>query len=255
MGRDGATGGSRGKIDGFRARDFVADRKMIKVMSRSVQLGVAAIQMALDDVESWQAAPAPRRAMYVGTTPLGGDAQDLIPALEASMDASGGLSMEAFATKGYERIHPLWLIRGLSNNILGLAASIHDFQGVNANYCSGDKSGLIALVEAYWAVAEGRADLAVAGGADAMVEFAEQWMDGAGGEGAAFFVLRAAQTTDPWSVKIRTSGPEELAGVDESEKLGYLGAAGDVVALARAAFSSGKTSIALENGMKLEIFG
>jgi hypothetical protein len=163
--------------------------------------------------------------------------------------------MEAFSTKGYERIHPLWLIRGLSNNILGLAAAIHDFQGVNANYCSGDKSGLVALMEAYWAVAEGRADLAVAGGADAMVDFAEQWMGLPGGEGAAFFVLRVAEAADPWVVKISPSGQEDSAPMDTAQELGYLGAAGGVVALARAAFTTGQASMTLDNGKRLEILG
>lgn len=255
MGPSGALGGQPGKVPGFRARDHVADRKMIKVMTRSVQLGVAAIQQALDGFTDLHTIPAPQRAMFVGTTPLGGDAKDLLPALEISTDADGRFSMKDFSTKGYERIHPLWLIRGLSNNILGLSAAIHDFQGVNSNYCSGEASGVLALAEAYWAIAEGRAEVAVAGGADAMVDFSEQWMDRPGGEGAAFFVLRVAHPSDPWTVKIshNANQPEPLVCADDS--LGYLGAAGGVVALARAAFQGGQARIALDSGRSLILRG
>lgn len=255
FGREGATGGQPGKVPGFRARDHVADRKMIKIMTRSVQLGVAAVQQALDGFAGLDRIPAPQRAMFVGTTPLGGDAKDLLPALEVSTNAEGAFSMADFSSKGYSRIHPLWLIRGLSNNILGLAAAIHDFQGVNANYCSGESSGALALLEAYWAIAEGRAEVAVAGGADAMVDFSERWMNRPGGEGAAFFVLRAANSSDPWTVKIshQPNPSEPLVCPDHS--LGYLGAAGDVVALARSAFERGQGRIALDSGRSFVIQG
>jgi len=227
---------------------------MIKVMSRSVQLGVSAIQIALDESENWETVPPERRGMYVGTTPLGGDPKDLLPALDVSTAASGELSMSEFATKGYERIHPLWLIRGLSNNILGLAAAIHNFQGVNANYCSGDRSGAIALMEAYWAVAESRADLVVAGAADAMVEFSEKWMGLPGGEGAAFFVLRASNPADSFRLSLDESPKRIEEGVDVEENLGYLGATGGVVGLARRLFSDGQASMTLENNRVLRIF-
>lgn len=255
FGPEGATGGRPGKVDGFRARDYVADRKMIKVMTRSVQLGVAAIQQALDGFEDFSTIEAPRRAMFVGTTPLGGDAKDLLPALEASTNEKGELSMEDFSAKGYERIHPLWLIRGLSNNILGLAAAIHDFQGVNANYCSGESSGALALLEAYWAIAEGRADVAVAGASDAMVDFSDKWMNKQGGEGAAFFVLRVAKPEDRWNVNISPATGSEESLIRPDESLGYLGAAGGVVATARAILQGRQAQVPLDSERILVLRG
>ena len=255
VGAEGAVGGQPGKIEGFRARDYVTDRKMIKVMTRSVQLGVAAIQQALDGFQDFNSIAAPRRAMFVGTTPLGGDAKDLLPALEASTNESGELSMEDFSSKGYDRIHPLWLIRGLSNNILGLSAAIHDFQGVNANYCSGESSGVLALMEAYWAVAEGRADIAVAGASDAMVEFSEKWMGKQGGEGAAFFVLRAGHPEDPWRINISPNAGAEKQLIQPDASLGYLGAAGDVVAIARSILQGDQAHVSLDSGRILAFQG
>jgi hypothetical protein len=191
--------------------------------------------------------------MYVGTTPLGGDPKDLTPALDVSTSTTGVLNMATFAKEGYPRIHPLWLIRGLSNNILGLAAATHDFQGVNANYCSGESSGALALGEAYWAVAESRADLCVAGASDSMVSFSETWMGKLGGEGAAFLVLRAARESDPWKVTLKKTNECLTTEVQPEEGLGYLGTAGAVVALTRRLLSEGEAGIRVNSEQVLLI--
>jgi len=225
----------------------------MKIMTRSVQLGVSAVQIALSGAEDWDSVPPERRGMFVGTTPLGGDPKDLMPALEVSTSSSGELSMSTFASDGYSRIHPLWLIRGLSNNILGIAAATHDFQGVNANYCSGEASGTLAISEAFWSVAEGRADLCVAGASDSMVSFSEQWMGRLGGEGAAFFVLREAHPSDRWKVTLIKSNERLTSEIEAEDELGYLGTAGFVVALARRLLSGDSARLRLSSEQILSI--
>ena len=223
-------------------------------MTRSVQLGVSAVQLALNHSEGWADVPPERRGMFVGTTPLGGDPKDLMPALDVSTSSSGELNMMAFAKEGYPRIHPLWLIRGLSNNILGLAAATHDFQGVNANYCSGEASGSLALSEAFWSIAEGRADLCVAGASDSMVSFSEDWMGLSGGEGAAFFVLREARAQDRWKVALKKSNGGSNDAVDAEDCLGYLGTAGIVVAVARRLLTGESVTVRLSQDQFLSIY-
>lgn len=188
IGRAGATGGSPGSVPGFRPRNYIADRKSLKLMSRGVRLGVSAVKLALEDAPGWEGTPPERRAFFVGASPQPGDPDDLRPALEAAM-VDGVFSDRAFAQHGYPLIHPLWLLRGLSNNVLGFASAAFDLQGTNANYCEGEQSGWTALLEGAHAIAEGRADLAIAGGADSLVG-AERFFDGQPcGEGAAFVVM------------------------------------------------------------------
>ena len=191
IGADGLTGGEDGGPGpSCKARNSGADRKSLKLMTTAGQLGVSAVQIALDDDGDWSQVPPERRGIFVGASPQTGDPDALRPALEASTDASG-FDMKKFAADGFPLIHPLWLVRGLSNNIIGFAAAIHDLQGVNANYCDGIAGGFNALREGALAVAEGRADLVVAGGADAW-SGASALLDGAPcGDGAAFVVLRA----------------------------------------------------------------
>lgn len=217
IGADGLGDANGGPVPGFRARSYIADRKSLKLMTRAVQLGIAAVQIALDADGDWEGVPPHRRGIFVGASPQSGDPDDLRYALEASMGPDG-FDMNLYAERGYPLIHPLWLVRGLSNNIIGFAAAIHDLQGVNSNYCDGPDGGWTALREGALAVAEGRADLVVAGGADAWAE-ADEIVPGVScGDGAAFVVLRPGE---PDVVPLLP-----LAGSsDHSGDVGFLGAA------------------------------
>lgn len=218
--------GRPGPVPGFSARDHIADRKALKLMTRAVQLGVSGVGLALGAVPGWEQVPPERRALYVGASPQAGDPDDLQPALAAATGPDG-FSLDRFAEAGVPLIHPLWLVRGLSNNVLGFASAIWDLQGTNANYCDGPTGGWAALHEGARAVAEGRAELCVAGGADALVE-AAPLLGVPCGEGAAFVVFAAGEGA---------GAPVSLDPADHADpaaELGVLGAATGPVAVARA---------------------
>ena len=250
VGEEGASGGRPGEVPGFRARAYVVNRKNLKLMSRAVKLGVSGIRLALAQVEDWEQIPPERRGMFVGSTPLGGEIGDLSPALDVSADDEGKVDLQAFATQGYPLIHPLWLVKGLSNNVLGFASAAHNFQGVNGNYCDGAASGANALREGWAAVAEGRADLVVAGAADSLVGLEALIPGHKAGEGSAFFVLRPVETAVPGSLVLRR-GEGQLEA--EEATLGYLGAAGGVVSLARAAMRGKLPAGLAQHGLYLSL--
>ncbi len=213
--------GSDLRVPGFEALKWGVPRKHIKTMTRAVQLGLAAASAAM---EAWpqhrELAPS-RRGMYVGGSPQAGEAEDMLPALDA-VRAAGGYSLGTFATAGIPLIPPLWLVKGLSNNILGYAAAQWDLQGDNGNWCDGRLGGAVALANAVQAIAEGRVDLALAGGADVLVG-AEALLGRPGSEAAAFLVLVPGEGV--------TAGPPEEAGGEEEG--GELGAALYPLTLAR----------------------
>lgn len=230
VGADAVDGGRPGPVPGFRARAYIRDRKSLKLMTRSVQLGVSAVNIALGEAEGWQDVPPGRRGIFVGASPQPGDPDALRPALEAAQDADGEFDLGAFATEGIPLIHPLWLVRGLSNNVIGFASAVNDLQGVNANWCDGAEGGWTALVEGARAITEGRADLVVAGGADALVE-AETLLAGRScGEGAAFLVLVPGTPAADDTVLDLVPGDFDA----NEDEMGFLGAATGPVALARA---------------------
>lgn len=233
IGVDGAGAMPPGPVTGFRARNYVADRKSLKLMSTSVRLGVAAIQLALDGVDDWGEVPPDRRGLFVGASPQPGEPDDLEPALAAAVGDDGAFDITRFAKDGYPLIHPLWLVRGLSNNIIGFASAIHDLQGVNMNYCDGVAGGLTALREGVYAIAEGRADLVIAGGADVWTG-AEALLDGHPcGDGAAFVVLR------PGGACVREE-VDALVGQSPPSGEVFLGSATWPVAMARSWVRAGR---------------
>lgn len=217
-------------VPGFRPAAFIADRKQLKLMSRSVQLGVSAARLAVaagGGEEALAAIPPHRRGIFVGASPQVGEAEDLRAALQAGTAPDGGFDLRRFAEEGSRLIHPLWLVKGLSNNVLGFASAIHDLQGVNASWCDGEAGGWTALREGAFAIAEGRADLVLAGASDCLIG-AELLLGGrSAGEGAAFFLLLPGGEGIPFDpASAPTLDPEE-------DSLGVLGAATWPVILAR----------------------
>lgn len=214
--------GTPGPVPGFDPVRHGLPRKHLKTMTRAVQLGVAAVSAALHGWPPWAGVPAPRRGLYVGASPQSGDPEDLAAALLA-VGRPGSLG--AFAERGIPLIPPLWLVKGLSNNVLGYASAQHDLQGDNGNWCDGRLGGAVALTQAVHAVVEGRVDLAVAGGADAL-SGVDRLLGRPGGEGAAFVVLVAGEEGAP----VRAGTPVDDVA---DEGLGELGAAAVPVAWAR----------------------
>lgn len=204
-------------------------------MTRAVQLGVVAALRAMASVPGWQAIPPERRGLFVGASPQQGDIEDLAGAIEAS----GPLpDLARLAEHGVPLVPPLWLVKGLSNNVLGYASAMLDFRGDNGNWCDGRLGGAVALCNAVHAVAEGRVDLALAGGADAL-RGAERILGGPCGEGAAFVVLVAEGVLPGSGLRICAGVPEAPRAVDA---VGEIGAAAAPVALLRALAAGGRAS-------------
>ena len=201
------------RVQGFKARNWVSNRKNLKLMSDAVRFGMGALKRAHADAGLDDADVAPERlGIFVGAGTAVGRTQDLIPAIERSV-VDGTFDPAAFGDVGMHAINPLWLLKGLSNNVLGFGTADLDARGVNQNYCNSGVGGLQAIGEAAWALVEGKADAILAGSADSAVnalhltgfgrlramtgqtgDFPVRPFDArhdgfAPGEGAAFFVL------------------------------------------------------------------
>jgi hypothetical protein len=226
-GRDEAALGQKvtGQVPDFKARKLVPDRKSLKLMTQAVRLGVACIADVVSKVPYWESIPPERRGIYVGASPQVGRHDDLTDAIDASYQ-SGEFSLSDFGSKGIDLINPLWLVRGLSNNVLGFSSAYHNVQGHNMSYCMGEDGGLNAIKEAIYALLDHRVDIAIAGGSDALVE-ASEIMGVPCSEASAFFVFER--------------GGDEFAVTEEtlkfSDVFGGIGAAKWPVALALQEFS------------------
>lgn len=155
---------------GFHPRQMPGQRKNLKFMSRSVRLGMGAAFAALEDAGvAPSEVPAHRFGAYVGAGLAGGAGRDLEPALRASM-TDGELDLVAFARDGLPEVNPLWLLKGLANNVLGFISAHFDMKGPNLNICNSGVSGLQAIGEAAQAIRDDRAEVCLAGGYDSLLE-------------------------------------------------------------------------------------
>ncbi len=180
------------------ARAHLPDRKAIKLMTRPVQFGVAAA------LEAWPSEPVidtppERRAMYVGSAVAVDEDWTFRDPINASI-VDGAFDMVRFAGPGHDVLNPLWLVRGLSNNVLAFTALFRNIQGPNDNFEAGEAGPLIAVATAAEELRAGRADVALAGGSDSLVAVEHLFhhhrhgADLVPGEAACFVRLEAGRT-------------------------------------------------------------
>lgn len=156
-----------GEIKGFKPKEYVDNVKNLKVMTPMVQYGIAAAKTALDEAKLLPDVEPERFGIATGAGHASGDPQALVPAIEQS--ATGDhFDLAKFGREGIPVINPLWLLRGLSNNVLGFASGQFNAQGWNTNLQNSGASGLMAIGDAAVAIATDRADVMLAGGYDAI---------------------------------------------------------------------------------------
>jgi 3-oxoacyl-[acyl-carrier-protein] synthase II len=163
-----------GAVRDFQPRQYIADAKSLKLMTRPVRLGVAAMELAVRDSGLADAAalaqidPA-RIGCFVGSPGHAGDRDELLPALDLAYN-DGGLDLGIFGADGIPTINPLWLLKSLANLVLYFVSLRLGAQGPNANICMSGAGGAIAIGEALHAVRHDRADIAVAGGYESLLD-------------------------------------------------------------------------------------
>lgn len=161
-----------GAVRDFQPRQYIKDAKSLKLMTRPVRLGVAAIELAVRDAgldETRAGLPPERVGSFVGSPGHAGDRDELLPALDLSYGSSG-LDLKRFGAEGIPIINPLWLLKSLANLVLYFVSMRLGAQGVNANICMSGAGGSMAVGEAFHAIRAGRADLALAGGYESLLD-------------------------------------------------------------------------------------
>lgn len=170
-----------GAVRDFQPRHFIADAKSLKLMTRPVRLGVAAVELAVRDAGLVQPQPGSpplgldpgRIGCYVGSPGHAGDRDELLPALDLSYPANGhggALDLRTFGSEGIPTINPLWLLKSLANLVLYFVSLKLGAQGPNANICMSGAGGSMAIGEAFRAIRHNKADIAVAGGYESLLD-------------------------------------------------------------------------------------
>ncbi|MCI0458389.1 MAG: beta-ketoacyl-[acyl-carrier-protein] synthase family protein [Gemmataceae bacterium] len=162
-----------GEIEGFDARDYLdkKDRKRLNTMARTVQFAVAAARLAMDDARLLGEQIEPTRfGVVFGAGTIPGEPGDLGPAALLSTDGQpGSVDLLRWGEAGIPNIPPMWMLNHVPNMLACHVSILHNAQGPNNTITQTDAADLLALGEAYRLVCRGRADLFLAGGADARI--------------------------------------------------------------------------------------
>jgi 3-oxoacyl-[acyl-carrier-protein] synthase II len=157
------------QVPAFDPRQYVPDRKLLRIMTRTDRLGLAAARGATDQAPAGDL-PATERAAYLGTRKEWCELEELRDVVRVSREEDGRMTPRKLGSDGYAAISPLALVNGLPNGCLFAVSVLHQIRGANTNFMGTGEAGLSAIGTAYLAAREGRAEWALAGGHDSGIE-------------------------------------------------------------------------------------
>jgi 3-oxoacyl-[acyl-carrier-protein] synthase II len=162
-----------GEIVGFDARKYIdkKERKSLKVMARTIQLAVAAAQLALEDsrVEEDKLDPT-RFGVEFGAGLIASELEELGVSAQVSANCQpGSVDLEKWGKEGLAAMPPLWMLKYLPNMLACHVSILHNAQGPNNSITQTDVSSILALGEAWRIIARDQADFFLVGGADSKI--------------------------------------------------------------------------------------
>jgi 3-oxoacyl-[acyl-carrier-protein] synthase II len=173
-----------GQVQGFDAKNYIdkKERKSLKVMSRSIQLAVAAAQMALEDsgIDKNRLDPT-RFGVEFGAGLIASELEELgvasqrsvlpveAPSVGARSPDQALVDLEKWGSQGLPCMPPLWMLKYLPNMLACHVSILHNAQGPNNTITENDVASLLALGEAYRILVRDQADFFLVGGADSKI--------------------------------------------------------------------------------------
>jgi 3-oxoacyl-[acyl-carrier-protein] synthase II len=162
-----------GEVVGFDAKEFVdkKDRKSLRMMARSIQLAVAAAQLALDDSQIETESLDPTRfGVEFGASLIASELEELGNASLVSANGQPGVvNFEKWGSQGLSNIPPLWMLKYLPNMLACHISIMHNAQGPNNTITESDVAGMLALGEAFRILGRNQADYFLVGGAESRI--------------------------------------------------------------------------------------
>ena len=151
-------------VDAFDGRQYVKPRKAIKVMSRPIQFGFAAAQMAAEQANLLDSGVNPDRMGTVfGSEAFFADPLDVSSLFQKCVTA-GAYDDTRWGEYFMREIEPLWMLKYLPNMVASHISIAIDSRGPSNTICHGESSGLFAAIEGVELLHRGSADVVVVGG-------------------------------------------------------------------------------------------
>lgn len=157
------------EVADFDPKEYVKPRKSLKVMSRDIQFGVTAADLAKSDAGLTDTSVDPERfGVVFGADLMHCNLEDVETAFRACI-VDGQFDFNRWGAQAMADIFPLWMLKYLPNMPACHIAIAHDARGPNNSHSLGEASSLISLSEAFRVIERGHADVMIAGGASSRV--------------------------------------------------------------------------------------
>jgi len=151
------------EVPDFDPLKYLRQKKMLKVMSRDIQLGVCSAALAMQDAALGRGKVDPDRLGVVfGSGRISTTPEELAEAA-AYCAQNETFDYGRWGEDSMGQIYPLWLLRQLPNMPACHVAIDHDARGPNNTITSREASALLALNEAIYAIQRGTADCMIVG--------------------------------------------------------------------------------------------
>lgn len=156
-----------GMLSQFEPKPFIENRKSIKLMSREIQMAVAASCLALKDARLSRENYDPTRVgVMLGTGVINNDLDEIGVAFRNALDENGRFSMTRFGQEGIRSLFPLWFLKYLPNMPACHVSVAHQLRGPNNTITTSSAASTQAIGEAYRVIERGDADIMLTGGTD-----------------------------------------------------------------------------------------
>lgn len=158
------------EVRDFEPKNYVKQRKSLKVMARDIQLAVGAAQITIDDAALDTTKLDPTRfGVNCGAAMIATDLAELAVPVEHSINGTRKFDLKKWGAEGMEQLFPLWMLKYLPNMPACHISITYDAQGPNNSITTGEASSTLAMGEAYRILGRGGADLFITGGSDSKI--------------------------------------------------------------------------------------
>ena len=154
-----------GEVKDFRPRDYVRNRKSLKITRLITQLALAAGKLAWEDAELENGTEPGRAGITMSAGRVTGDLTEVAPAVYASLDEEGRFDLAAYAYHSTVHMPPYWFLRHIPNMVPTHVSIELGLKGPSDTNCTTVVGGLLALEEAADIIRRHDADVMLAGGA------------------------------------------------------------------------------------------
>lgn len=159
-----------GEVSNFDPALFIKQRKSLKVMSREIQMAVAASYLALEDsMINLTEVDRTRFGISLGTGIINNDLDEMGSGIKAALDENGKFQMKKFGNEGIRALFPLWFLKYLPNMPACHISIAHGLGGPSNTVTTSSAAATQAIGEAFQVIQRGDADLMIAGGTDSKI--------------------------------------------------------------------------------------